>query len=210
MKKFTLFSKLTFIFCAALILASCGGDDKEAAPNNQVKLDGETIKFTEAHIGSELNINDEFGEYSYHEIFLLSDGLTMNETGALSGAGDMVRFGLISKSLTELKDGTYNLKLNSEVGDIDYFEVYSNLTIDGPDVYYAAYRGSVKVVKSGEKYTITFNFDIFTSETETTDEEFVEGEIKGNYKGTVDLIVDGGTRLPSGKAAKSKKTFTWE
>lgn len=209
MKKTSKMFWLAMLAVAAMIgLPACGGDD--AAPSNQIKLDGETIKFTEAHIGSQLNAEDELGEYSYHEIFLLSDGLTISESGSLSGSGDMVVLGLLSESVTDLKEGTYALKLNSEIGDIDYFEVYSNLTISGPEVYYAAYRGTVKISKSGDKYTLTFDFDIFTSETETEDEEFVSGKIKGNYKGTIDLIVDGGTRKPSGKVAKSKKTFTWE
>lgn len=191
-------------------LSSCGGDDEEAAPSNQIKLDGQTIKFDEADLGSILNIEDELGNYSYHEFFLTSEGLTMSETGSLSGSGDMVVFGLISESSTELKEGTYELKLNTEIGDVDYFEVYSNLTESGMDTYYAAYRGTIKVSKSGDNYTLTFDIDVFTSQTETSQEEFVDGSIIGNYKGTVDVITGGGSaKLPAARTTKGKRTFTW-
>lgn len=203
--------KATVLFVGlSLVLVSCG-DDEKATPSNQIKLDGQTIKFDEADIGSQLEIDDDFGNYSYHEFFLTSEGLTMSETGSLSGSGDMVAFGLISQSTTELQEGTYDLKLNTEIGDVDYFEVYSNLTESGPDTYYAAYRGTVKVSKSGEdRYTLTFDIDVFTSQTESADEEFVDGTIEGNYKGTVDVITSGGTRKHSGRLPKGKRTFTWE
>jgi len=195
------------------VLVSCGGDDDDAEPSNQIKLDGQTIKFAEADIESELNQDDDLGEYSYHTFFLTSDGLSMDETGDLSGSGDMVVIGLISDSPTELEEGTYEFGLNSEIGDGDYFEVYSGLSPSGLDTYYAAYRGKVTVSKSGDdKYTLSFDFDVFTSETDTEDEEFVDGKIKGNYKGTVDVITGGeGVKMqkPSGRAAKGKKTFTW-
>lgn len=194
----------------ALAVTACGSDN-DSTPTNQVKLDGLTIKFDEADIGSQLGIEDDFGNYSYHEFFLTSEGLTMSESGTLSGAGDVVAFGLISESTTELTEGTYELKLNTEIGDVDYFEVYSNLTESGYDTYYAAYRGTVKVSKSGaDRYTLSFDIDIFTAETETADEEFIDGSIKGNYKGTVDVITNSGTRRSSGQGMKAKRTFTWE
>lgn len=204
-------SKIFWLSMAAVVgLSACGGDD-DAAPSNQVKLDGKTIKFDEADLGSSFDLEGELGTYSYHEFFLTSEGLTMSETGNLSGSGDMVAFGLISESTSELQEGTYELKLNSEIGDVDYFEVYSNLSESGPDTYYAAYRGTVKVSKSGEdRYTLTFNIDIFTSQTESEQEEFVDGTLKGNYKGTVDVITSSGTRKHSGSITKGKKSFSWE
>lgn len=194
----------------ALAVTACSSDD-ESTPSNQVKLDGLTIKFDEADVASSLNQENESGPYSYHEFYLTSEGLSMSETGSLSGSGDMVVFGLISESETELLEGTYELKLNTEIGDVDYFEVLSNLSETNLDKRYYAYRGSVKVSKSGDdRYTISFDIDVFTAETETTDEEFVDGSIKGNYKGTVDVITNSGTRKPSGPVTKGKKTFTWE
>ncbi len=211
MKNVLTISKAMVLFVGlSLALVSCG-DDEKATPSNQVKLDGKTIKFDEADIGSQLELENDFGNYSYHEFFLTSEGLTISETGSLSGSGDMVAFGLISESTTELMEGTYKIKFNTEIGDVDYFEVYSNLTESGYDTYYAAYRGTVKVSKSnGNRYTITFDIDVFTSETESTDEEFVDGTIEGNYKGTVDVITSGGTRKHSGRLPKGKRTFTWD
>lgn len=209
--KNVMISKAAILFGAFLLVLTSCGDDEKATPSNQIKLDGQTIKFDEADIGSQLEIEDDFGSYSYHEFFLTSEGLTMSETGSLSGSGDMVAFGLISQSTTELREGTYDLKLNTEIGDVDYFEVYSNLTESGLDTYYAAYRGTVKVSKSGDdRYTLTFDIDVFTSETESTDEEFVDGKIEGNYKGTVDVITSGATRKHSGRVTKGKRTFSWQ
>lgn len=75
-------------FISMIGLVACGGDD--AAPSNQIKLDGKTIKFAEAYVNSELDIENEFGEYSYHTFFLTSDGLSVSETGSLSGSGDLL------------------------------------------------------------------------------------------------------------------------
>jgi hypothetical protein len=195
---------------AVMALAACGGDD-DAAPSNQVKLDGKTIKFDEADLGSQFDIDDDFGTYSYHEFFLTSEGLAVSETGLLSGSGDMVAFGLISESATELQEGTYELKLNTEVGDVDYFEAYYDYSQSNLDTYYAGYRGTVKISKSGiDRYSVSFDIDIFTSESETSDEEFVNGSIKGNYKGTVDLITSSGTRKHSVRMTKGRKDFLWE
>lgn len=194
----------------ALAVTACGSDN-DSTPGNQVKLDGLTIKFDEADMGSSLNQENESGVYSYHEFYLTSDGLSVSETGSLSGSGDMVAFGLISESDTELLEGTYELKLNTEIGDVDYFEVYSNYSETNLDTYYAAYRGTVKVSKSGEdRYTLSFDIDIFTAETETADEEFIDGSIKGNYKGTVDVISSTTTRKHADRIAKGKRSFSWE
>jgi hypothetical protein len=58
----------------SLLSISCGGDDN-AEPGNQIKLNGETIKFDDAHVDSQLDLDDELGEYSFHTFFLTGDVL---------------------------------------------------------------------------------------------------------------------------------------
>lgn len=208
-KELSRLGTLLLMAASAFILPACGDDD--TAPSNQIKMDGMTIKLTEADVESELNIDDELGAYSYHTFYLTSEGLSMDENGSLSGSGDMIVFGLVSETTTELEEGTYTLGLHTEIGDVEFFEVYSDLTESSLDTYYAAYRGTIKVTKTGEdKYTLAFNFDVFTSQKETEEEEFVDGKIQGNYKGVVELITgDTPAKLPSGRALKGKKTFSW-
>lgn len=189
-------------------LWNCGGDG-DAEPSNQIKFDGKTVKLVSAWVQSELDIDDELGEYSEHEFAIASEGLTMSETGSLSGSGDMVIFSLLSFSPTHLKEGTYELNLNQEVGDVGYFAIYTGLSSSGLGKYYEAYRGIIKVSNDGDRYTITFDLDIFTSQSNSQPEEFVEGRIKGNYKGTVEVISgNGGPAKRS--SAKGKKSFIWQ
>jgi hypothetical protein len=168
-------------------LFACGGDD-DAAPKNQIKVNNNTFKFSGAHMQSTLNLENEAGQFSLHTFFLHGGGLLIDEDGDFSGTGEYLEFTLISKNTTSLEEGTYELKLNTDIGDALEFFIYSNLGPDSYDEYYEGYSGTIKVSKSGDKYTLTFNLDVYTIETEDENPEFGNGTLKGNYKGSVVVI----------------------
>jgi hypothetical protein len=181
------FVKRQWLFVFVLIAVvgfSCNDDD---GPANRATAGDESWSFSNAYIITRTNVTDDDGETgSLHEVYLVSNGLTLVSSTQIEGEGDLAGFQLFSPSSTELEEGTYELINTKLPGHVPVFVMAKGYSWDNVnpdyDLMYMGSYGTVKVSKAGETYTFDFNLSSY----EVNDGGGFEagtGEIKGYYRG---------------------------
>jgi hypothetical protein len=195
MEKIKLFTRFAaLLVCASFfLLSSCGDDEK---PKNQFKVNGKTYSLSHGYMDSDLTVSDEG---SAHYVVLTGEDLELDEDGFMFGQDHFFVFVIGSTDADALAKGTYDIDLNF-VGNIEFGEVpliYAQTNLgfesDGDggfnEVYDEAfypYEGTVKVSKSGSKYTFSIKVSEFDYEDENGDEQEGDGGLRGYFSGSLE------------------------
>jgi hypothetical protein len=174
------FRSLLLLLVTSVVLISCGDDDKESVPD-RIIIDGESFKLTKGYItGYGIYEDDELNTGSIYEILLATDGVVVDEDGA-SGTGQVLDLFLFSSSNIELKEGTYTYSLDFLEGTlIEGFSVDGNFDTE-QGVFYVIIDGEVTISRSGDSWTIEFDF---ITETDTGGEI----DVTGSFSGTLEEV----------------------
>jgi hypothetical protein len=152
---------LSFLFLALAAIAFQACKDDDDKPSNNFAFDGTTYSVKTALIL--LDPTPSGGDFPiyYHELTLLSDGLTYQEGGDVTGKGHGISLSLLSSG-ADLAAGTYTLNSSSDESTYRAFDVTSGSVIlnfdsetEDSDRYEDLLSGTVTVEKSGTNYTIT-------------------------------------------------------
>ena len=194
MKKFTLLTSfLVLTVCVAItFLSSCSDDEKK--PKNQFKVNGKSYALSNGYIDSELNI----GDGSAHYVIFTGKDLEVDEDGLISGEDHFFILQIGSTEPDELAKDTYDIDIEVyEFGNVPEFFVAANyhFVSDGDGGFNEAYdeafypnEGTVKVSKSGSKYTFTVKVTDFVYEDENGDQDDGEGDLRAYFSGSLDNV----------------------
>jgi hypothetical protein len=144
---------ILFLALLAINFQACKDDD-EAKPKNEFTSGGETFSLESGDLSLFVDEHPESGDPVYKwTVFIISD--------QLADKWHWVSFHLIGDSETSLTEGTYTYDPEYTQDNFTFFfgEVAKNYIVeDGEgDVSEDFESGTVKVAKSGDTYTITFD-----------------------------------------------------
>jgi hypothetical protein len=151
---------ICLLFSIALF-SSCSDD--EPTPS-RIVIDGNGFALDKGYIAeSGIDEDDNGTEGRYYTVLLFSPGLDFDEDEDedFVGEGEFVYLMFFSPSTSEFKEGTYTVDnddyLVSTFGGI----IYEGLDVNNdPEQVYQITSGSITVKKSGDKYTLSFDFKV--------------------------------------------------
>lgn len=212
MRKVT--NSLVVLLAFAFIMFSCGDDE---GPKKQFSVEGKSYELTHGYrvliaAGEDADGNDIYT----HAVYLTGKDLELSVDDGLKATGndDILAFALVSSSEDEIKPGTYEFTTTVKAGVIAQLLAYTDYGLVGNTQSFdrvfggtaaAGARGTIKVSKSGDKYT--FRFNITTYLTEEGDETVEgEGSFKAYFSGKLELLEASST--PARKSEDRDKSFS--
>lgn len=189
---------------------SCGDGDDEA-PKNQFTVEGESYELSHGFTyQSEAGVDDDGNEIYAHVVYLTGEDINVNDGVVVEGNDDIVAFSLVSSSEDNIEEGTYEFKDDEVAGTIGQLLIYTDYKDpdDQPlsyDRIFGGAKGTIKVSKSGDKYTFNISIEEFITQNEEGDTEDGEGSIKGYFKGELEEISND---APSRKAEDFKNPLS--
>lgn len=200
MKKLSSSLLLMFVTSAFLMFA-CGDD--EDPKKNQFTVEGESYELSQGFTFLSEEDEDEDGNPIFvHVVYLTGKDLEISDDDGivLTGNDDIFAFALVSPS-DEIEEDTYEIDDDEVAGTIPQVLIYTDYeaheggspTYDG---IFGGTDGTIKISKSGDKYT----FEINITEFQTVDEEGAtvdgEGSIKGYFRGELEVFENDALRKP--------------
>jgi hypothetical protein len=166
--------KITFIvFLFAAFFAGCKKD--KDSPSNYLQASDTTVKLSH---GTLEDYKDPSAVGYWLGIGLLTSGITLDAEGYWDNAGSGIYFSIHSDSATSFPTGTYTFDDSEDppTFTFDYADFCMKWTTDYENnVWVSLVSGTLKIVKNGDNYKITFN---------GVDEN---GDVvRGNYTGTLE------------------------
>jgi hypothetical protein len=165
MKKQT-FKTVILLVLFSVSFLSCKKDKEEIIPEekkNQIMYDGSEYTLSQGLMTLCLQLNDSPPMFGYYLTFA-SPSISMDyseDYPVYSGTGDGLTFAIISNSLSDLPDGTYNYSDNYN----EFIFISGNLFLnyDWSDYNPSATAnstvksGTIKIQKSGTNYEVTID-----------------------------------------------------
>ena len=172
----SIISTLAVIFLLCIAITGCK-KDKNDTKKNVLKVDGTEYDISKGFLqyyggnGSVYNI----------DLNLISSGITVHETLGLpdsaSGIGHAIYFEMYTSSIDKLALGDYTYNFSSQAaGSFDYADYILNwnLSQQHNPTFIEITSGTVKVIKSGAEYELSFSGTDKNNKT-----------ISGYYKGSL-------------------------
>jgi hypothetical protein len=175
----TIVSTLALIFLLCFAMAGCKKDSNKSdtpVTKNFLKVDGTEFAISKGILE---NYGGDSSVFNI-DLSLISSGITIHETLGMpdssSGTGHVVYFEMFSSSVDKLAIGDYAFNNTMHAGTFDGAEYVLNWNIaqqHNPNFIQLA-SGTVKVIKSGAEYELTFSGTDQNNKT-----------ISGSYKGSL-------------------------
>lgn len=169
----------SIVFIAVLsFLASCGSDDDTIANKvNQITVNTQAFKITNATMFNE----GTFNGVTEFDLYFTDSGITINDDKDITGKGDLLYLRLFSSQEKELTAGKYLYNDQDDssflLNRATHFFEFESSKGDGERGGIDIDSGSVSVAIENDIYTITLNL---------IDED--GKAVKGYYKGTLKIV----------------------
>ena len=185
MRKLT--NSLLMLLTSAFLMFACGGDD--ADPKKQFTVEGESYALKNGYFSLLGSGEDDDGNEIFGHYVLLTGGDLEVDGGEFDGEGDMMQFMLIGSD-EDIAEGTYEFGDDEEAGVFGQFIAYTDYkgASGSYDRIFGAAEGTIKVSKSGDKYTFKVNITEFITLDEEGHEVEGDGSIKGYFKGELEDV----------------------
>lgn len=175
--------RLLSIACVALIFVFAVSCSKDDAVAKRIKIDGTSYSLAHGYISDNGSAEDDNGDVAKrYTVILTSKDLTVTANGQPDGTGDYIYVNFFSTSNTELAAGTYTIDyLDYLTGTVTDSELGVNFSAANgtTDADFYISEGTVKVSKSGSKYTFKFTGKVVNTDTEE------EVSFSASFEGTL-------------------------
>lgn len=183
MKYSRLACRLLSALSMALVFIFATSCSKDEATIRKITIDGTSYSLSRGYISDLGSAEDDNGDLARrYTVILTSKGLTMEANGEPIGKGELVYVTLFSTSDTELATGTYTVNfIDNLIGTLTYSQLTVNFVVSSITYDAAFYisAGTVKVSKSGSRYTLELTGTVVNIDTqeEVSISAFYEGKL---------------------------------
>lgn len=205
MKGLARITMLILTIAGITLLASCGDDEK---PKNQFKVNGKTYSLSHGYTDAILNIT---ASGSAHYIVLAGKNLEIDSDGSMSGEDHFFIMEIGSTDGDELASDTYDIAIEAyEFGNVPWMFAAENFRLESDgdggfdgvgDQEFYPYEGTVKVSKSGSKFTFTVKATEFDYYDQNGNDHEGSGGVRAYFNGSLETVMlyedEGGERVPA-------------